>query len=201
MIDHLVYATADLAATVSELATRLGATPTPGGPHPGRGTRNHLLGLGGRRYLEIIGPDPAQPTPPHPRPFGVDTLTSPRLVTWAIAVDDIDARAAEARAAGQSVGEVEDMSRRTADGSLLAWRLAFTGDGLVPFLIDWGTARHPTEGGLPAVELVSLRATDPDPVGVRRGLDAVGARLEVVEGDRTRLVAVIEGVRGRVELG
>ena len=44
-LDHLVYATPDLDASVEELAERFGADPVPGGAHPGWGTRNALIGL------------------------------------------------------------------------------------------------------------------------------------------------------------
>jgi hypothetical protein len=82
-LDHLVYATPDLDASVEELAERLGTDPVPGGAHPGWGTRNALIGLGPGSYLEVIGPDPGQPRSDHPRPFLIDELTSARLVTWA----------------------------------------------------------------------------------------------------------------------
>jgi len=79
LIDHLVYATPDLATTVGLLTDRLGTAPTPGGAHPGRGTRNALVGLGDGAYLEIIGPDLEQPAPLSARPFGIDTLSAPAL--------------------------------------------------------------------------------------------------------------------------
>ncbi|GAA3415446.1 hypothetical protein GCM10018952_40020 [Streptosporangium vulgare] len=91
------------------------------------------------------------------------------------------------------------MSRRTPEGELLEWRLTSspddTGDGLVPFLIDWGSTAHPAERGLPVVELTSLSALHPDPAAVAADLAALGAELEVAAGDEPRLVAVIGGVR------
>ena len=82
-LDHLVYATPDLDASVEALAKHLGTEPVPGGAHPGWGTRNALIGLGTGVYLEIIGPDPSQPDPEGARPFLIDDLTDARLVTWA----------------------------------------------------------------------------------------------------------------------
>ncbi|GAB2716710.1 hypothetical protein GCM10027072_06510 [Streptomyces bullii] len=132
----------DLAATVADFARRTGVVPAEGGVHVGFGTHNHLVALGGTSYLEIIGPDPEQPAPTGPRPFGVDGLTAPRTVTWAISRPGLDAAVATARARGYDPGAVRPMSRRRPDGTLLEWRLTDGGtahpSGLVPFLIDWG---------------------------------------------------------------
>lgn len=82
-LDHLVIATPELERTVDDLEDRLGVRATAGGQHPGRGTRNALLALGERSYLEVVGPDPEQATPPRARWFGIDLLAGPRLVAWA----------------------------------------------------------------------------------------------------------------------
>src|ERR1041385_2720536 len=81
--DHLVYATPDLQMGVDRIERLLGVRAAAGGQHPGRGTRNALVALGPATYLEIIGPDPEQPTPKEPRPFGIDGLREPRLMAWA----------------------------------------------------------------------------------------------------------------------
>ncbi|MFD6156376.1 VOC family protein [Nocardia sp. NPDC060256] len=153
-LDHLVLATPDLPDAVATVTRLLGVAPVPGGRHGGRGTRNFLLGLGDGGYLEIIGPDDDQPAPALPRPFGVDGLAEPRLVTWAARVPDIDAAVTEARATGYDPGEASGMSRETPDGQVLRWRLTLAHDhtGVVPFLIDWGATAHPSES-LPQVTL------------------------------------------------
>ncbi|MEU2060280.1 VOC family protein [Streptomyces sp. NPDC013455] len=186
LLDHLVLATPDLDATVAEFARRTGVTPAPGGEHPGLGTRNHLVGLGGRSYLEILGPDPEQPEPAGPRPFGVDRLAGPAVLTWAISPPDLDAAIAAARARGHDPGPVRPMSRRTPDGTVLRWRLT-DGDpgdasGLVPFLIDWQESPHPTASGLPVTPLLAMSASAPDPEKVRGPLAALGTALTLTTG-------------------
>lgn len=199
LLDHLVYATPDLAATVADFAGRTGIPPAPGGAHVGLGTRNHLLGLGGRAYLEIIGPDPDQPEPARPRPFGIDGLTAPRLVTWAIEPPDLDAAATAVRATGHDPGPVRAMSRRRPDGILLEWRLTL-GDtaGVVPFLIDWGATGHPS-AGLPSATLLDMSASSADPAAVHTRLAALGTDLRLETGPEA-LAIHIDTPRGPVEL-
>src|SRR4051812_16806629 len=97
--DHLVYASPDLNASIADLFERLGVRATPGGSHPGRGTRNALLGLGPGCYLELIGPDEGQT----PSWFLTD---EPRLVAWAVREADLEGRAAVAASAGMRLGPI-----------------------------------------------------------------------------------------------
>jgi hypothetical protein len=203
-LDHLVLAAPDLVAAVRSFAERTGVRPVPGGSHVGLGTANYLVDLGGGGYLEIIGPDPDQPPPTTPRPFGIDDLSVARLVTWAVRTTDLDTLVAEARAAGYDPGESRAMSRRNADGELLEWRLTAPrfeyGDGLVPFLIDWGDTPHPTTRRMPRIALRELRATHPDPASVRPALAALRVDLHLDIGERAELRAVLDGAAGPVTL-
>ena len=118
-LDHLVLAGPDLAEAVAWFAELTGVDPAAGGSHVGLGTANYLVGLGAAAYLEIIGPDPEQPAPEQPRPFGIDDLVAPRVVSWAVRVSDIAAVVAASRRAGYDPGDPIAMSRRTRDGELL----------------------------------------------------------------------------------
>ncbi|KAA6222605.1 VOC family protein [Streptomyces albofaciens JCM 4342] len=203
VLDHLVLATPDLESTAAEVAALTGVRPVPGGGHPGRGTRNALLGLGDGAYLEIIGPDPAQPGPEAPRWFGIDSLTGPRLAHWAVRVRGIAGHVARARALGYDPGEPVAMCRRTPDGGTLSWTLTPPrAGGLVPFLLDWGDAPHPAAGqDLPVVPLRAFSGTHPDPATIRAELAALGAALTVEAGDDPGLTAVLEGRNGPVSIG
>ncbi|MDN3260476.1 VOC family protein [Streptomyces sp. CSDS2] len=204
LLDHLVLATPDLDATVADFARRTGVTPAPGGAHPGLGTRNHLVGLGGRSYLELIGPDPEQPEPAGPRPFGVDRLAAPTVPAWAISPPDLDEAITRARTRGVDPGPPRQMSRRAPDGTVLRWRLTDSDAGAVPdpvpFLIDWGDSRHPAASGLPVTPLLAVSASVPDPAAVRARLAALGTSLDLTEGP-TALSFTVDTPNGPVVFG
>lgn len=203
-IDHLVYATPDLAAGVERVENLLGVHAIPGGQHPGAGTRNALIGLGDQVYLEIIGPDPDQPKPPRARRFGIDELKSPRLVTWAAKGTDLDRLVADSRRQGVDLGQVQAGSRQRTDGVMLAWKLTvsptLTEDGVVPFLIDWGATAHPASALPKGCMLVDLRAEHPNPEHVQAMITALGLELPVKLGSAPALIATIATPRGVVEL-
>jgi len=203
-IDHLVYAAPDLAAGIEKVEKLLGVKAVPGGQHPGGGTRNALIRLGELTYLEIIGPDPDQPKPLQARRFGIDDLTSSRMVTWAVKGKDLDALVRNAKQHGVDLGQVQSGSRRRPDGVLLAWRLTVSptlnADGIVPFFIDWGTTQHPASTLHKACTLLSLRAEHTDAKRVEAGLSALGLNLQVIAGSAPALIATIRTPHGDVEL-
>jgi hypothetical protein len=170
-----------------------GVALSAGGAHVGVGTKNFLSGLGGETYLEVIGPDKEQPEPAAPRPFRIDKLTAARLVTWAARVTDLATAINAAAGEGYELSGPQPMSRRRPDGVLLAWELAFPpdGDGVVPFLIDWGDSPHPTETIPPGTRLTSLRAVHPEPGLISRRLRALGQPLDVTTGEAPGLTAVL----------
>jgi glyoxalase-like protein len=203
-VDHLVYATPDLERGISEVESLLGVRAMRGGQHPGRGTRNALLALGASAYLEIIGPDPDQPAPTSPRWFGIDDLETSKLVTWAAKTDDIDRVHRDAVANGISIGEVHSGSRKRSDGALLSWRLTEPGrdmsNGIIPFFIDWGQSQHPSQSAPQGATLVALSAEHPEVQHVYRALRILGLELPVALAPQARLIAIVDGRRGRVEL-
>jgi hypothetical protein len=199
LVDHLIYAVPELTAAVADVEDRFGVRAQAGGRHIGLGTHNALLALGPRTYLEIIAADPGQPEPSMPRPFGVDDLRSGRLVGWALARDDIDRAAAEARSHGYDPGEIGDGRRVGPSGVVLRWRAtgsALAG-ALVPFLICWGDTQHPASSAPRGLSLTSLRIEHPDPRSLAPVLAALGADIEVTSAPVPALVAHISGPTGR----
>lgn len=203
-LDHLVFATPSLAASVAELEQRFGVEFLAGGAHPAWGTRNAVLPLGAGTYLEVIGPDPSSGTSTTPRIFGLDALAAGALVTWAAKGRDLPRLAARARAHGIDLGAVADGSRRRPDGVELTWTLtdpfAARAGGIVPFFIDWKDSPHPSLAAAPRVRLVSLAAEHPHATGVAGDLHALDLDLPVRQGAAARLTASFDTPRGRVTL-
>jgi Glyoxalase-like domain len=203
-IDHLVYATPDLDRSVEEIERLLGVRATPGGQHPGRGTRNALVALGPTSYLEIIAVDPEQPRPKDPRAFGIDELKVSRLVAWSIKGENLEQLRKEAISKGVLLGEVKIGRRRRTDGVELAWQVTdysvTVADGIVPFFIDWGSSPHPADSAVQGASLIDLSAEHPDPGNVRQLLTRLAVDLKVARGSSPTLIATIDCPRGLVEL-
>src|ERR1044072_4067129 len=202
LLDHLVYATPDLEATCRDLEIRLGARASAGGQHPGRGTHNALISLVPKAYLEIIGPDPMQPET-RPVWFAIDRLTAPKLVTWAIRIDDIQGFAKEI-SPGANVGLVRSGSRKTPDGATLSWQLTEPqlehGVGLVPFLIEWTAGQHPADSAVTGPRLVQLRIEHPEPESIRKQLKLLHLEVAIEQAASPALVSIFEGAGDLIEL-
>ena len=198
LIDHLLYAAPDLPSAVADLEERFGVRAHAGGRHIGLGTCNALLALGPQTYLEIIAPDPGQPEPSLPRPFGLDRLSHGRLAGWALACDDIDAAVARTRSRGYDPGEVIDGRRVSPAGTALQWRMTSsqTAGDLVPFLISWGDTEHPARSAPQGLILEAFHAEHPDPPSLAPLLTALGADVEIRPAASAALVARLSGPNG-----
>lgn len=202
LIDHLIYAHPDLDLAVAAMRDRFGVEAGGGGSHPGRGTHNKLLALGPETYLELIAPDPDQPTPTTPRPYGVAGITQGGLVGWALAVDDIVAARMHAQEHGFDPGEVIEGQREDSAGRLLRWQVTRNAQaaGPIPFLISWGDTRHPAVDAPVGLNLTSVAVEHPRPTEIITALVALGADIEVRRAPRRALVAKIESPCGPMEL-
>ncbi len=200
MLDHILLGSSDLDGGIAFVRKHTGVSPAPGGVHPGRGTRNALLSLGGRRYLEIIAPDPAQSGAPDI--YGLKKLAKPRLVGWAAHPGDLDTFAARLRDAGIAFDGPTPGERRRPDARILRWKTINLHDdqaGLLPFFIEWSADTvHPSADTPQGCKILRFELSAPDDAGVRRACKLLGLNVRVAQGDTPRLLARIAGPGGRV---
>ena len=205
-VDHLLLGTRDLDAGIDWVAKRTGVKAVVGGIHPGRGTRNALIAFQGRRYLEIIAPDPAQP--PENDPRNLRKLAEPRLIHWASASNDLATLAEHLRQRGETVTGPMDGSRARPDGKMLSWRtLALPGvfelNGInpIPFLIQWAAeSPHPSLDSSKGCQLVAFEIEHPNTAAVKAALARVDIDAVVHHAESCRLVATLDTPNGRVVL-
>ena len=205
-IDHLLLGVADLDTGINWISSMTGVSAVTGGSHPEVGTRNALMSLGGRRYLEIIAPDPTQAT--YNFPIDIRKLTTPRLITWAAFTTDIDATAKKAQQAGYQISGPRDGSRARPDGELLKWKslrvlnnAGLQGVELIPFFIEWATdSLHPSQDSPKGCELQSFEVEHPDPASVSDLLQKLGIAVKVKQAKEARLVATLKTPKGKVKL-
>ncbi len=201
-LDHIMYAVSDLEKGVDEIERLTGVRAAPGGAHPGQGTRNALLSLGERQYLEIIAPDPAQPLS---GTLGeeLERHQFSGIRTWAVAVDDFFIIMPVLDRFGYQYRIVE-MSRTRPDGVELAWQIMqVSGHGFgyfMPFFIDWLRSPHPA-GDTPGGCLLSEFSIQlPEHAGAFGDLmEALEVDVDVREGPES-IRSVIESPNGRLML-
>jgi catechol 2,3-dioxygenase-like lactoylglutathione lyase family enzyme len=171
-IDHVVLACPDPDASALVLERRLGLAATAGGRHDALGTVNRLVWLGDT-YLELVGVFDAALARRSwlggPVLAVLDGGADGGLVTWAIAVDDLDETLRWAPPDGGLLGPLEG-ERRRPDGRVVRWRLAHPAElsPTAPFLIE-----HDREAAEWSPAEQASRAQERHPLGGRARLVAL----------------------------
>jgi hypothetical protein len=202
LLDHILLGCNDLDRGIQLVEEATGVRPAIGGVHPGRGTRNALLSLGERRYLEIIAPDSSQgPVVHFPQILG---MTEPRLIGWAVHPPDIAAVAKQLRENQVAFTGPDDGSRKRPDGRVLNWKtinLADDRHGLLPFFIEWSAdSVHPSKDAPAKCTLDYFEILSVDPEELAATLKRIGLDLPVQRSDKARLHALISGAKGDIKL-
>ena len=180
-LDHLAIVAPTLHEGVAHVKACLGLVMPEGGRHREMGTRNHLLRLGDRTFLEVIAVDPDAPEPGRARWFGLDDAgrvradweSGRRLRGWVARTGDLDgALLRHPDLFGEAI--------RVTRGEL-AWRFAvrpdgsWPEDGAVPCLMDWGQRAHPA-AAMPdlGARLCAFTVEHPEPERITAIYTAIG---------------------------
>ena len=221
-LDHILLGANDLDHGIDWMQERSGVRAIFGGVHPGRGTRNALLSLGPRRYLEIIAPDPQQasassgndmvnrlraiqePGSPTRAGFARGGVEEPRLIGWAAHTNDLASLMQKAAAAGIAIENLRDGSRVRPDGKTLQWKsfaLKKDFDGLLPFFIEWNRSSiHPSEDAPSGCTLQHFFIESPAVEDVRLVAGKLGLEVDLKPAKTPALRARIIGKRGAFEI-
>ena len=173
--DHLVVAVRSLDEGIAEFERLTGIKAGVGGKHPGRGTENALVSLGGGKYVEIIAPQAGVTL--SPRDEGMRKLDRLRIIGWAVSVTDVPAAIAALKGAGFSTSPPQPGARVTPSGERLEWTTFGLAEqiAMAPFFINWGaTTKHPSTTAPGGCEMPELKITDPASDRLSAALGALG---------------------------
>jgi Glyoxalase-like domain len=192
-IDHVVLACVEPDATAAEVEARLGLKAKGGGRHESLGTWNRLIWLGDA-YLELVGVFDRDLAIGSwlGRPVLAALERGGGVVTWAVAVDDLDETLRWAPPDAGLVGPL-DGERRRPDERVVRWRLAHPAElsATAPFLIE-----HDRAAAEWTVAERTSRADEHHPIGGRArlaGLEFFAASPAVAAGRlRSLLAAAVE---------
>lgn len=200
-LDHIMYATSDLALGITEVEALTGVRAVFGGSHSGAGTCNALMSFGQDQYLEIIAPDKEQKLQ---GTMGEELKRRPKsgIRTFAVAVDDYEPLGSVLDQFGFGSRKI-NMSRVRPDGVELAWQILFvTGHPfglLMPFFINWLNSPHPSLDAPAGCELDSFNVRIEDAGEYARFCDAIGLAI-VVDNGAASMNAMIKTPNGDVLL-
>ncbi|WP_439815549.1 VOC family protein [Zavarzinia sp. CC-PAN008] len=201
-VDHLVLGAPDLDQAVQRVAALTGVMPVIGGSHPGLGTRNALLSLGPRRFLEILAPDPAQVL------SGTEgevlaALPALRLMTFGLACGDLDRVHAALKVEGISTPP-RTLQRTRPDGVLVRFSELIPGPWLwghsLPFWIDWHDSPHPGDSSPAGCAFERVAVLSPDAGALAATYARLGIGVPVEAASSAGFLARIATPRGPVWL-
>jgi Glyoxalase-like domain len=161
-LDHIVVGIRSLDEGIAQFESLTGVQAGIGGKHPGRGTENALVSLGGGTYLEILAPQAGVPLSPQDQTLrGLDRLT---IIDWAVSVPEVDRAVAALKSAGFTASPAKPGARLTPSGERLDWTtfgLRGADIDAAPFFIRWSpNTRHPSTTAPAGCELEALVVRD-----------------------------------------
>lgn len=163
-LDHVSYVTSheQLSDTVQRLGSRLGSTFVDGGIHPRFGTRNFTASLKNGQYIEVVCPldHPATEQTPWGKAVSKKANEGGGWFTWVFSTKDIEP------IASKFGREAIEGHRTRPNGTVLRWKQIGVKEIVdtreFPFFIQWLSADHPSQDGVPLAEIENIVIADAD---------------------------------------
>jgi hypothetical protein len=192
-LDHIVVAIRNLAEGITQFERLTGVKAGVGGKHPGRGTENALVSLGGGSYLEIIAPQSGASLSPQDEAMrALERLT---IINWAVSVPEVDGAVAALKSAGFAASPAQPGARLTPAGERLDWTtfgLSGADIGGAPFFIRWSpNTRHPSTTAPPGCALDRLVVQDPSSDRLTTAMNALDVSRVTIAKGASRIEATL----------
>ena len=148
-LDHVSYVAPhhQVVDVVQRIGSLLSSTFLDGGIHPRFGTRNFVMPLLNKTYLEVVCPleHPATDETPFGKAVKKRAEMGGGWLSWVLSTNEIDKL--ESRFGRKAV----EGHRRKPDGIELLWKqigvLGTLEDSQLPFFVEWQTNLHPSSDG------------------------------------------------------
>ena len=197
IVDHIGLAAPDVEVAINEIEAETGVRPFDLGVF---GAQRRAVGrVGTHAFLEILGPAPGNAEPLDPLTQAAMGLPRPQILFWYIAVNDFDAFASHASAAGHPL-EMEQTVNRGGYHYRIAGPDGIKNAPVVPWIIQW-MAKMPELSNAPAIgTLKAMKLSHPQPDHIRQILDQLDIGAAVTHGSRPAAAFDIQTSRGQLHL-
>lgn len=204
-IDHLVYCVHNLEEGINYFIDNYGMHPVVGGKHLNEGTKNAIISLGNKCYLEILAIDEDNIKHTKNRWMGIDLLTTPKMTRWAIKSTNLETDKQALIQYNDQLGRVESGLRKRPDNTNLTWKmtkpLSHPEVEVVPFLVDWSDSSYYPTDGLPVQgKLLEIKLGHIYLEKVKACLDALNLDISIKSSNESYIKIVVEGPRGLFEI-
>lgn len=204
-IDHLVYTVPNLEEAMDWFEEISGIRPAFGGYHTTQGTKNAVVNLGNKCYLEILAADDTNTAIAPPRWMGVDYLEKAQFTRWSLKSNDLSGDRQILKAYNSEMGRIEGGQRKMTNGNLLTWQMIMPLPApqieIMPFMTDWQQSEaHPTDMMPNQCELISMHFTHPKPDLLLPILKDLALDLNLIKGKNQSIKVKIKSPSGILEI-
>jgi hypothetical protein len=194
---------ADLDRGMDRFEQLTGVRPVIGGANPRTATRNALVSLGNRRYLELLAP--RGDAPPSADIDLLRKLGDLTPLRWVVSTSQPEVTVRHLRQLGYGISDPLPGSRVKPDGTTLRWvRFRITGPELevAPVLINWDSlSLHPSIDSPAGCDLTDLTLVLSSQDAYERLLKVLAVGVGIRKGDGPRLEVTLSCPKGIVRLG